>query len=344
MTEIALEDRFVALEDIGDGAFASVASAQVRASGSNVARCGTIIAIKTMKKKFRSFASCLELPEVVFLKTVPHHPNLVPALDIFLDPLSSKLHICMELMDCNLHQFITACDHKRLDISTVRSILYQIMQGLEHIHSYHFFHRDIKPENILLSTSTRQDPGNYIHRYAALVTPSAPPTYTVNIADFGLARETNSKLPYTVYVSTRWYRAPEVILRAEEYSAAVDIWAVGAIAVEIATLEPLFPGETQVDQLWRICEIMGNPENWYDQTGARVGGGEWTEGTRLASTLGFTFPKMAPQSMSSILQNPWPASLSNLVTWCLMWEPKSRPTSTQALSHEFFVDSINSCH
>jgi len=296
-----------------------------------------------MKKNFESFAPCLELREVVFLRTLPAHQHLVPALDIFLDPFSKKLHICMEYMDGNLYQLMKARDHKCLDVGSVKSILFQIMQGLEHIHAHHFFHRDIKPENILVSTSAQQDSGNSFRRYSAMVTPpSTPPTYTVKIADFGLARETHSKLPYTTYVSTRWYRAPEVLLRAGEYSAPVDIWAIGAMAVEIATLKPLFPGGNEVDQVWRVCEIMGSPGNWYNKAGARVGGGDWREGTRLAGKLGFSFPKMAPHAMDTILQAPqWPASLSNFVTWCLMWDPKARPTSTQALAHDFFNDAVD---
>lgn len=296
-----------------------------------------------MKKHFESFAPCLELREVVFLRTLPPHQHLVPALDIFLDPFSKKLHICMEYMDGNLYQLMKARDHKCLDVGSVKSILFQIMQGLEHIHAHHFFHSDIKPENILVSTSAQQESGNSFRRYSAMVTPpSTPPTYTVKIADFGLARETHSKLPYTTYVSTRWYRAPEVLLRAGEYSAPVDIWAIGAMAVEIATLKPLFPGGNEVDQVWRVCEIMGSPGNWYNKAGSRVGGGDWREGTRLAGKLGFSFPKMAPHAMDTIIQPPqWPASLSNFVTWCLMWDPKARPTSTQALAHDFFIDAVD---
>jgi meiosis induction protein kinase IME2/SME1 len=296
-----------------------------------------------MKKTFDSFSACMELREVVFLRTLPAHPHLVPALDIFLDPFSKKLHICMEYMEGNLYQLMKARDHKCLDNASVKSILFQIMQGLEHIHAHSFFHRDIKPENILVSTSSHSDYSNSFRRYSALVTPpSTPPTYTVKIADFGLARETHSKLPYTTYVSTRWYRAPEVLLRAGEYSAPVDIWAVGAMAVEVATLKPLFPGGNEVDQVWRVCEIMGSPAVWHSKSGHPVGGGEWREGTRLAGKLGFSFPKMAPHSMETFLPAPqWPRSLAQFVTWCLMWDPKNRPTSTQALAHEYFADAVD---
>lgn len=365
----SLEDRFEVMKEVGDGSFGSVAVARVRTAGSNIARRGTMVsrgnglrcgcgrktrnkepigadstsqvAIKTMKKTFDSLAPCLELREVIFLRTIPSHPHLVPALDIFLDPLSRKLHIAMEYMDGNLYQLMKARDHKCLEGKHVKNILFQILSGLDHIHAHRFFHRDIKPENILVSTSAPND--SAFSRYSNLVTPpSTPPTYTVKIADFGLARETHSKLPYTTYVSTRWYRAPEVLLRAGQYSAPVDMWAVGAMAVEIATLKPLFPGGNEVDQVWRVCEIMGSPGNWYSKSGAKIGGGEWRDGSRLAQKLGFTFPKMAPHAMESILPSPqWSPALSHFVTWCLMWDPKHRPTSKQALNHEYFADAVD---
>lgn len=300
------------------------------------------VAIKTMKKTFDNFSQCMELREIIFLKSLPNHPHLVPAFDIFLDPLSRKLHIAMEYMDGNLYQLMKARDHKPLDSGSVKSILFQILSGLEHIHDHHFFHRDIKPENILVSTSAT-DTGNAFKRYSALVTPpSTPPAYSIKIADFGLARETQSRVPYTTYVSTRWYRAPEVLLRAGEYSAPVDIWAIGAMAVEVATLKPLFPGGNEVDQVWRVCEIMGSPGAWVNKHGQKVGGGEWKDGIRLAQKLGFAFPKMAPHSLETVLPAPqWPASLANFVTWCLMWDSKARPTSRQALEHEYFADAVD---
>ena len=296
-----------------------------------------------MKKTFESFTPCLELREVIFLRTLPTHAHLVPALDIFLDPFSRKLHICMEYMDGNLYQLMKARDHKIMDGSTVKSILFQVLSGLNHVHAHSFFHRDIKPENILISTTASMDQSTTFKRYSSLMTPpSTPSIYTVKIADFGLARETYSHHPYTTYVSTRWYRAPEVLLRAGEYSAPVDVWALGAMAVEVANLKPLFPGSNEVDQVWRICEIMGSPGNWCDRHGKRVGGGEWKDGIKLAQKLGFSFPKMAPHSMESIIRPPqWPKALAEFVTWCLMWDPKARPTCTEALSHEYFADAID---
>ena len=163
-----------------------------------------------------------------------------------------------------------------------------------------------------MSTSSHNlnETGSF-RKYSAMVTPPAtPPVYSVKIADFGLARETSSKMPYTTYVSTRWYRAPEVLLRAGEYSAPVDIWAVGAMAVEVATLKPLFPGGNEVDQVWRVCEVMGSPGQWVGRSGKKMGGGEWREGTRLAGRLGFSFPRVCFFSFLSLSSPPLFSSLS----------------------------------
>ncbi|TGZ81283.1 kinase-like protein [Ascodesmis nigricans] len=340
---LPLTDRFEIIKEVGDGSFGSVALAKVRSAGTNVGKRGSMVAIKTMKKTFDSFAPCEELREVIFLRQLPMHPHLVPALDIFLDPFSKKLHIAMEYMDGNLYQLMKAREGKLLELSVVKSILYQILSGLEHIHANGFFHRDIKPENILVSTTSHNLIEGGFRRYSSMMTPpSTPMAYSVKIADFGLAREISAKMPYTSYVSTRWYRAPEVLLRAGQYNAPVDIWAMGAMAVEVATLKPLFPGGNEVDQIWRICEVMGCPGQWVGRNGRPLGGGEWREGTRLSERLGFSLPRMTPIPMESILPTPtWPASLAHFVTWCLMWDPKNRPTSRQCMDHEFFRDAVD---
>jgi meiosis induction protein kinase IME2/SME1 len=180
---------------------------------------------------------------------------------------------------------------------------YQVVSALQHIHAHGFFHRDIKPENVLLSIQAPNKSNSSSQQRLVYTPPQTPPSkltpssYIVKLADFGLAREIRSRPPYTSYVSTRWYRAPEVLLRAEEYSAPVDIWAMGAMAIEVATLRPIFPGTNEIDQLWRVCEVMGTPSDWYtteERTGRKVkiGGGPWNAGLRLADALQFKFPKV----------------------------------------------------
>ena len=102
----------------------------------------------------------------------------------------------------------------------------------------------------------------------------------VKIADFGLAREVRSRPPFTDYVSTRWYRAPEVLLRATNYNSPIDMFAMGCIMAELFTLRPLFPGSSEADQIYKICSVMGSPT-------ART----WPEGLKLAAQMNFRFPQ-----------------------------------------------------
>lgn len=124
------------------------------------------------------------------------------------------------------------------------------------MHRNNYFHRDLKPENLLC----------YHH--------------TVKIADFGLAREIDSQPPLTDYVSTRWYRAPEILLRSTTYNAPIDIFALGAIMAELYTMRPLFPGSSETDQLFKICQILGTPTKL-----------KWKKGFELAKQIGFKFPQ-----------------------------------------------------
>lgn len=99
-----------------------------------------------------------------------------------------------------------------------------------------FFHRDMKPENIMCNG-----------------------TELVKVADFGLAREIRSRPPFTDYVSTRWYRAPEILLRSTSYNSPIDLWALGCIMAELYMLRPLFPGTSELDQIFKIVNILGTP-------------------------------------------------------------------------------------
>ena len=182
----------------------------------------------------------------------------------------------------------------------IRNIMYQIFQGLAFMHKNGFFHRDIKPENMLC----RGD--------------------QVKIADFGLAREIRSKPPYTEYVSTRWYRAPEVLLRSTNYNSPIDIWACGSMLAELFTLRPIFPGSSEADQIYKTCSVLGSPTMR-----------SWPEGIRLASQMSFKFPQFVSSPIRQIAPNASPEGLS-LIADLLKYDPQSRPTATQALQYPFF--------
>lgn len=131
--------------------------------------------------------------------------------------VNDDLYFVFEYMDQNVYQLIKDRTTPLPD-EQVKSVIYQTLKGLEYMHKHGFFHRDMKPENLLVNGDD------------------------VKIADFGLAREIRSRPPFTDYVSTRWYRGPEILLRSTTYNSPIDIFALGAIMAELYMLRPLFPG------------------------------------------------------------------------------------------------------
>ncbi len=115
---------------------------------------------------------------------------------------------------------------------SLQYFLYQLLRGLKYIHSANVLHRDLKPSNLLLNANC-----------------------DLKICDFGLARTTSETDFMTEYVVTRWYRAPELLLNCSEYTAAIDVWSVGCIFMELLNREPLFPGRDYVQQLRLITEV-----------------------------------------------------------------------------------------
>ncbi|BFZ64496.1 Serine/threonine protein kinase [Saitoella coloradoensis] len=339
-----LAAKYDVIKQLGDGSFGTVVLASVKG-----VREKKMVAIKSMKKTYANFSECLALREVQALRTIPRHTHIVHILDIFLDQSTHKLHIVMESMDGNLYQLMKSREGRPFKESIVKGILAQCISALWHIHLQGLFHRDVKPENILVTevpvTPLRTPLGSSSShassmaghgRFDGAMQAAASCQYTIKVADFGLAREIKATPPYTTYVSTRWYRAPEVLLRAPTYSAPVDIWAFGAMAVELATLRPLFPGANEVDQVWRVCEVVGTPGTWLDGAQHPVGGGTWKDGAALAAKLGFSFPKIAPMEMRSVVPAPWDETLAEMMRMCLMWEPYERWTSQEILECGFF--------
>ena len=146
----------------------------------------------------------------------------------------------------------------------------------------------------------------------------------LKVADFGLARETRSRPPYTDYVSTRWYRAPEVLLRATNYSSPIDVFACGCMLAEMLTLRPLFPGSSEADQIYKICSVLGSPTMR-----------SWPEGMKLASAMNFRFPQFTATPLNQLVPNASEEALQ-VLTDCLRFDPSQRPTCAQLLQYPFF--------
>ncbi|XP_004695517.1 PREDICTED: serine/threonine-protein kinase MAK isoform X2 [Condylura cristata] len=283
-------NRYTTMRQLGDGTYGSVLMGRSNESGE-------LVAIKRMKRKFYSWDECMNLREVKSLKKL-NHANVIKLKEVIRE--NDHLYFIFEYMKENLYQLMKD-RNKLFPESVIRNIMYQILQGLAFIHKHGFFHRDMKPENLLCMGPE-----------------------LVKIADFGLARELRSQPPYTDYVSTRWYRAPEVLLRSSVYSSPIDMWAVGSIMAELYTLRPLFPGTSEVDEIFKICQVLGTPKK-----------SDWPEGHQLASSMNFRFPQCVPINLKTLIPNASNEAIQ-LMTDMLNWDPKKRPTASQALKHPYF--------
>lgn len=231
------------------------------------------------------------------LRALPAHPNIILLYDAFFHSPSQTLYLVFEPMEGNLYHLFKTRRGRPFAGALVASIFRQITSALCHMHSNGYFHRDLKPENILVTTTGLFDYTS-VSPMASLDAPKEKDVVVIiKLTDFGLARETNSSPPYSEYVSTRWYRAPEVLFLDRVHSSAVDMWGLGVIMAETLNLHPLFPGTDQLDQVAKICAVLGDPSDEYgiDFSGIEIGGGPWPSGIALANNLGFQFPKVCIQ-------------------------------------------------
>lgn len=287
--------RYTTLKTLGDGTYGSVYL------GKQV-EDGVLYAIKRMKKKFYSWEEAVNLREVRSLKKMSH-PNIVKLKEVVRE--HDNLFFVFEYMKENLYQFMKSRD-RYLPEHSIRTISYQIFSGLNFMHKQGYFHRDIKPENLLLMGPE-----------------------LVKIADFGLAREIRSKPPYTDYVSTRWYRAPEVLLRSTNYNAPIDLWACGCIIAELYMLRPLFPGSSEIDEIFKVCSILGTPTKLV-----------WPDGHQLAANMNFRFPQCVPSDLQQIIPQASRDAIQ-LMSDLMSWNPKKRPTASQAVKYPYYGTGQN---
>lgn len=285
-----------------------------------------LVAVKTMNKRLPRLKDYTKIKEVRFILAIPSHVNLVFVHEMFIDDVSFKLHIVMETMDQNLYQFMKLRRGQLFSENSVKSILAQILAGVRHIHRHGYFHRDLKPENVLVSYNGLKQTGN-----------TRLSQYSVKLADYGLARSVENKKPYTAYVSTRWYRLPEILLRQKQYSRPVDIWAFGTVAAEIASFRPLFPGTNELDMTYRILEVLGLP---YAVHGMTNYGGTWDEAPYLARNLGITLPFLTGAKLSQVVPRSDLAALRDVVQACLTWDPAQRIDVERLCKMPFFCGTV----
>lgn len=194
------------------------------------------------------------------------HPRLTGIYDVFHDPRQGRVVFMLELLghsllDEILERKAKATKRRRQQMfyeRELRTVLYQILDGINELHSRGIFHRDIKPENILFRKNNINqiklaDFGScqFVNKEDRKIIESAAPTLR------GKENRKTSEAAYTEYIATRWYRSPECLLTAGHYGPPMDLWAAGCVAIELLTGLPFFPGENEIDQLSLIHKMFG---------------------------------------------------------------------------------------
>ena len=213
------------------------------------------------------------------------------------------LNIVMDFVPDTVYKVVKHYNRMRQQVPTllVKLYSYQMMRALAYIHARGITHRDIKPQNVLVDT------GNH----------------TLRLCDFGSAKKLVRGEASVSYICSRYYRAPELIFGSTEYTSSIDVWSTGCVIAEIMLGQPIFPGESAVDQLVEIIKVLGTPsrEQILDMNP------NYTE---------HRFPQIKPTPLSRIFKPGTPSDAVDFVAGLLTYSPQLRPGPLEGLLHPFF--------
>jgi len=280
---------------LGEGSFAEVFKVKSM-------RTQQVFAVKRLKKRFRSIEEVNHLPEIMALQALQGYPSIIKLFDVMFDSNSGYVAMVFELMDANLYEFMRD-NKKALDEKLSLLLVYQLLTAIALMHTRKLFHRDVKPENCMINKKT----------------------YELKLVDFGSTRSVTDTNPYTEYVSTRWYRAPECILTSGSYGNEVDEWAVGCMLYELLTSRPLFPGKHEIDQIARIHNILGTP--------SRDVLAQFKQNPN--TQINFVFPPRSAQDLQMLIPSASKSTVE-LLKRLLTYDPQDRISAKEALEHSAF--------
>lgn len=190
-----------------------------------------------------------------------------------------------------------------LPLLYVQLYLYQLSRALAHIHFLGICHRDIKPQNLLVHPKTQQ----------------------LKLCDFGSAKALKPGEPNVSYICSRYYRAPELIFGSTNYTTAIDIWSQGCVGAELLLGQPLFPGDSGVDQLVEVIKVLGTPTK---------------EEIRSMNSnyMEFKFPQIKGCQWKKIFRSKTPEDAVDFIAATLKYTPSDRIDPLQGCAHRFFDD------
>ncbi|XP_014280812.1 cyclin-dependent kinase 11B [Halyomorpha halys] len=293
-------EEFQCLNRIEEGTYGVVYRARDK-------RTEEIVALKRLKmEKEKEGFPITSLREINTLLKA-QHPNIVTVREIVVGSNMDKIFIVMDYVEHDLKSLMETMKSKKQAFipGEVKCLMQQLLRAVAHLHDNWILHRDLKTSNLLLS-----------HKGV------------LKVGDFGLAREYGSPLKhYTPIVVTLWYRAPELLLCTKEYSTAIDMWSVGCIFAELMTMEPLFTGKSEQDQLNRIFKTLGTPNE-------RI----WPGYSKLPAVQRMTFTEFPVSVLRSRFSVPPTECGFNLLNGFLTYNPATRLAAEAALGHEYFKE------
>ncbi|XP_021367357.1 cyclin-dependent kinase-like 1 isoform X3 [Mizuhopecten yessoensis] len=293
-------EKYDKLGRIGEGSYGVVFKCRNKDTGG-------IVAIKRfVESEDDPLIKKIAMREIRMLKQLKH-PNLVNLIEVFRR--KKRLHLVFEYVD---HTVLHELERFPRGVSEdlIKKIVSQLLEAVNYCHSRNCIHRDVKPENILLSTERQ-----------------------VKLCDFGFARVlTGPSDNYTDYVATRWYRAPELLVGDPKYGPPVDVWAIGCVFAELLSGQALWPGKSDLDQIFQIKKTLGDLLP--------------SQKSAFSSNIffqGLEIPNVEPENYEPLelkFHKMSPVALSFMKN-CLNMDPAERMTCEELLKHPY-LDGMTS--
>ena len=284
-------EKYEKIEKVGEGTYGVVYKCKIK--GTN-----DYVALKKIRLENEDEGiPSTSIREISILKQL-RHPNIVYLMDLIHG--EKKLYLVFEFMEHDLKKFLDI-NNGPLPPELVKSYLYQILIAINFCHSKRIIHRDLKPQNLLIDKDG-----------------------IIKLADFGLARSFGIPIKTLTHeILTLWYRAPEILLGQKEYSTPIDIWSAGLIFYEMAHRRPLFMGDCEIDQIFKIFQMFGTPNEK-----------SWNGVTKLPE-FKLTFPQFKGKGLNEYNKNIDPIGL-DLLSKMIQIDPCKRISAKQALQHPYF--------
>jgi len=287
-------ENYTKIEKVGEGTYGVVYRARDTTTGN-------IVALKKIRlENEEEGVPSTAIREISLLKELKDE-NVVKLLEIV--HAESKLYLVFEFLDMDLKRFMESGNStgQPITLELVKKFTYQLTSGLLYCHSHRILHRDLKPQNLLIDKANN-----------------------LKLADFGLARAFGIPLrTYTHEVVTLWYRAPEVLLGSRHYSTAIDMWSVGCIFAEMVLRgAPLFPGDSEIDQIFKIFRILGTPNE------------ECWPGVSQLPDYKSTFPQWSSRELAQVIPTLDAAGIDFLHK-TLIYDTSQRISAKRALTHPY---------